>query len=216
MKARLLLYPISRGRPNQGISPWMSFYATVWVVSIHLERVSLKTNKYLYPPLPSWLDLSESVFPEFTGYWSLVQTSSWVRLLCSGLTWAQTWCLTKTSHTRLSSLGIKCVGLSNSEFCGPKMKVSYQSPASCFWKNDGFLWCPPSTYQPMGLIFPFLLYHRLSCRTRPGFIIRISIGPTGPWAIYLAARSVNWQWRTAVCRGSQMASMSIKFFFLCF
>lgn len=171
----------------------------------------------MYPPLPAWPDLSESVFPEFTEYWSLIQTSSWVRLPCLGFTWAQTSCLTETYHTRLSSLGIKCVGLSNPKFCGPKMsslvKVNYQSHASCFWKNHHFLWCPPSTYG-----FDFSISSLPQTLMPHQARIYYHNFNRSHWSLgHLSGSQVmTRQWRTAIRRGSQIVSMSIKFFFLCF
>lgn len=88
-------------------------------------------------------------------------------------------------------------------FYSPQMcrlvKVSYQSPADCFWKNDFPPWSPSSacTFE-----LPIL---SLSWNLRQqwlGHVIRISVNSNGLRAIYQTARSVDEQWMTATHRGS--------------
>lgn len=82
---------------------------TIWAVSVWLEntsfypeKLSIKTIKYFYLP-PAGRILVKSVFPEFTGVLVSYSKPSWVRALCFGFTWAQTWPLAETSHVRLSN-----------------------------------------------------------------------------------------------------------------
>lgn len=103
-----------------------------------------------------------------------------------------------------SSLGLTYLCLSNSKgfVVLSLVKLSYQNPTSCSWENSPSLSCLPPTcgfklsisYLPWSLRQHWdMVCHQNSNR------------PTSLRDIFQAARSATWQWRTAICRGSQTA-----------
>lgn len=133
-----------------------------------------------------WI-LMKSVFPEFTGVLTshldpyLVKGFLFLILLSTNL--ASGW------DTRLSSLGITYLGLSNTEsFLDPRWIARWRSVtnsfACCFWESGLSLWCPPLTCGFELSIFFFTI----ESQAVPGHGI-LSTCPNGLRAVPCVARS---------------------------
>lgn len=88
--------------------------------SIHREKVSMKTSKYLYPPVAGWISV-KSISQSFLGVLAAPLDSFLGKDFLFGVYLRTNLTLVETSSSRLSSIGITHLGKSNSEsFVDPR------------------------------------------------------------------------------------------------
>lgn len=145
---------------------------------IHPEKVSIKTWTYLYLPLANQI-MGKSVSQHFPKYWLLTWSPFWLKALCFGFIWAQTWHLAETSCTRFSSLGITYLHMNNEEIVLDPIIVAWRKSVTrvlpFFFLGELIFPMMSSTHLWLQAVDSFLLHFL--------FFLGCTTGSSGIWYV---------------------------------